>query len=99
MDIHDPDSIAFRYLAYLHDLSSGRKGGGPINQLGWDLGLSNNEIKDVAQYLRSLGMLDLWSGSRGWRMSDLLSLRATVSEIGREHVRAIRSAAANENTH
>ena len=85
MDIHDPDCIAFQYLAYLHDV-----GRAPVKSVGWDLGLSNNEIKDVAQYLRSLGMVDLWSGSRGWRMSDILTLSASVSDSGKQHVRSIR---------
>lgn len=82
MNIDDPDCVSFRYLAYLHDV-----GRSPINSLGWDLELTNNEIKDIAQHLRSLGMVNLWSGSRGWRMSDILTLSATVSERGEQHVR------------
>lgn len=78
MNIHDPDSVAFRYLAYLHDAVRGR-----VNSIGWDLGLTDNEIKDVAQYLRSLGMVDFWSGSRDWRMSEILSLVASVSDHGK----------------
>lgn len=90
MDINDPDSIAFQYLCYLNDQGAGEKGGGPIANLGWDLGLTNNEIKDVAQYLKSLGMIELRSGSREWWMSKILSFTAVISESGRQHVRMLR---------
>jgi hypothetical protein len=98
MDVNDPDSIAFRFLSYLNSLGAGRKGGAHIIELGWELGLSNNETRDVAQYLRSLGMFELRPGSRGYTGEDhILSLFATISELGREHVRATSAITNKDN--
>jgi hypothetical protein len=89
VDINDTDSTAFRFLRALYVLSQDQKGWYAVNSIGWDLGLSDNETREIIQYLGPLGMLEWRCGARRrHRKTDLLSLSAVISEQGRQHVRA-----------
>src|SRR5262249_16009639 len=89
VDVNEADSVAFQFLRELCTLSWHRNHWCRLPRIGWDMGLSNNEIRDVIRHLASRGMLEWRSGSRGWRMSDRLKLRAIPSELGRSHVKAM----------
>ena len=88
MDVNEADSIALHFLRLVCAQSAG--GRGPkVQSVGWELGLSDNEMKDVVQHLEARGLIAWRSGSRGWRMADRLSLAVVPTEGGRGHVRAM----------
>ena len=97
MDVNEAGSIALRYLRLVCGQSAG--GRGPrVQSVGWELGLSDNEMKDVVQHLEARGLIAWRSGSRGWRMADRLSLAVVPTEGGRGHVRAMLDEASGAGT-
>jgi hypothetical protein len=88
VNVTDPDSTAFAFLHSLFLLCQG-PGWYSVRGIGRDLGLADNETRSVIQHLAARRLLEWRSGSRGWRMSDKLSLHAVITDEGRELVRTL----------
>jgi uncharacterized protein (TIGR02996 family) len=89
IDFGDVNSIGFRFLETLYDRGKGTKGGFSPQAIGSELGLSDNEIKDVIQYLTPLRMIEWRSGSRQIKTSASLNSSVVISAKGRAHVKAM----------
>lgn len=88
-DVNDINSPAFAFLAALDELYQGGKRSVSVLGLGWDLRLTNEEIKSVIGHLWSQRMIEWRSSSRQRGASDRLTRNAVVSARGRAHVRAM----------
>ena len=89
VDVNNVTSIAFIFLEKLYDQCQEQKGWGSVQTIGRELGLSENEIKDVVQHLTPLRMIECRGGSRQNKAAATLTNSVAISAKGRAHVKTM----------
>ena len=86
MDVNDRHSIAFQFLSELHGNWHADDGRCFISIMGKDLGLTAHEAAEIVQYLNSLQLVNVRSGSRQHPHGKLATQLVVITPRGREHV-------------